>query len=364
MTTDKKGPLAGCRIVEFDAIGPVPLAGMILADMGADIVRIGRPGSGAMANMPGNVVLNRGRQTAELNLKEKAQRDQAMDLIAKADAVLEGQRPGVMERLGLGPEDCHARNPKLVYGRMTGWGQDGPLAQSAGHDIGYIAITGALGSIGRKGAPPPPPLNLVGDYGGGTMFLVSGVLAAILSARETGKGQVVDAAMTDGAAILMSMFYAFHAGGLWKAEREANLLDGGAPWYRCYEAADGGYMAVGAIEPQFYAELLAKLELDPDEFPQGEKAGWPKMIETFAAKFASRTREEWATHFEGSDACVAPVLSIAEAPSHPHNVARGTFAERNDIMQPMPAPRFSETPAQIGDATGTVPVEDVLVRWA
>lgn len=363
MSTSKTGPLAGCRIVEFDAIGPVPLAGMILADLGADIVRIGRPGSGAMTNMPGNVVLNRGRQTAELNLKDDAQRDQAMDLIARADALLEGQRPGVMERLGLGPVDCHARNPKLVYGRMTGWGQDGPLSQSAGHDIGYIAITGALGSIGPKDAPPPPPLNLIGDYGGGTMFLVTGVLAAILSARETGKGQVVDAAMTDGAAVLMSMFYAFHAGGMWSAERHANLLDGGTPWYRCYETSDGGYMAVGAIEPQFYAELLAKLELDPDEYPQADKAGWPKMTETFSAKFASRTRDEWAAHFEGSDACVAPVLSIAEAPSHPHNVARKTFAERNGIMQPMPAPRFSETPAEIGEASGTVPVEDVLARW-
>lgn len=363
MSTAKKGPLAGCRIVEFDAIGPVPLAGMILADMGADIIRIGRPGSGAMAEMPGNIVLQRGRQTVELNLKDEAQRDQTMDLIARADAVLEGQRPGVMERLGLGPEDCLAHNPRIVYGRMTGWGQDGPLAQSAGHDIGYIAITGALGSIGRKDAPPPPPLNLVGDYGGGTMFLIAGVLAAILSARETGQGQVVDAAMTDGAAILMSMFYAFHAGGMWKAEREANLLDGGTPWYRCYETADGGYVAVGAIEPQFYAELLAKLELAPEDFPQGDRQGWPKMAEAFAAKFASRTRDEWAAHFEGSDACVAPVLSIAEAPAHPHNTARQTFAEHRGIMQPMPAPRFSETPAAIGEANGTISVEDALGRW-
>lgn len=364
MTAPHGGPLAGIRIVEFDAIGPVPLAGMILSDLGAEIIRIGRPGSAARVNSSGNAILMRGRKTTELDLKDKAQRDQAMELIAGADAMLEGQRPGVMERLGLGPEDCLAHNPKLVYGRMTGWGQNGPLSQTAGHDIDYIAITGALGSMGRKDAPPPPPLNLVGDYGGGTMFLIMGVLAAILSAKQTGKGQVVDAAMTDGASILMSMFYAFHGIGMWQAEREANLLDGGTPFYRCYETSDGLYMAVGCLEPQFFAAFLDKLDLDPEEFPQQDRGIWPKMVETFEAKFASRTRDEWAAHFDGSDACVAPVLSIAEAPEHPHNAARQTFGEHGGVTHPMPAPRFSETPSAIGEDSGAIGIDDAIARWS
>ncbi|MEQ9663213.1 MAG: CaiB/BaiF CoA-transferase family protein [Parasphingopyxis sp.] len=362
MTDPHSGPLAGIRIVEFDAIGPVPLAGMILSDLGAEIVRIGRPGMTARVNAAGNAILMRGRKTTELDLKDPAQRDKALDLIAQADAVMEGQRPGVMERLGLGPEDCLARNPKLVYGRMTGWGQEGPLSQSAGHDIDYIAITGALGSMGRKGQPPFPPLNLVGDYGGGTMFLIMGMLAAILSAKNTGKGQVVDAAMTDGAAILMSMFYAFHDVGTWKAERESNLLDGGMPFYRCYETADGKYMAVGCLEPQFYAEFLDKLELNADDFPQHDPANWPKQAEAFGAKFKSRSRDEWAAHFEGSDACVAAVLDISEAPKHPHNVARKTFDEHDGVLHPMPAPRFSETPAKIGER-GTLTIDEALAAW-
>jgi alpha-methylacyl-CoA racemase len=353
--------LAGYRIVEFDAIGPVPLAGMILSDLGADIIRIARPGGGAV-DAGSNTVLLRGRRQIGLNLKDPAERDQAMELISSAHALLEGARPGVMERLGLGPEDCFARNPALAYGRMTGWGQDGPLAQSAGHDIDYIAITGALGSIGPQDAPPPPPLNLVGDYGGGTMFLALGVLAAILSARETGKGQIVDAAMTDGASVLMSMFYAFHAGGQWQAERESNLLDGGTPFYRCYACSDGGYMAVGALEPQFFAELLAKLAIDAEEFPQYDREKWPAMVARFEAVFASKTRDEWAAHFEGSDACAAPVLSIAEAPHHHHNQARQTFAEHGGIMQPMPAPRFSETPGAISESK-SITVEEALQRW-
>lgn len=361
LSTSKTGPLAGCRIVEFDAIGPVPLAGMILSDLGADIVRIGRPGKAGI-DAPGDRILLRGRNRIALDLKDPAQRDQAMALVSKADALLEGTRPGVMERLGLGPEDCLARNPKLAYGRMTGWGQEGPLAQSAGHDLDYIAITGALGAMGRKGEPPSPPLNLVGDYGGGTMFLALGIVSAILSARTTGKGQVVDAAMTDGTAVLMSMFYAFHDAGMWKAEREANLLDGGTPFYRCYETADGGYMAVGALEPQFYAVLLEKLEIDAADFPQYDRARWGDMVTAFETKFASRTRDEWAAHFEGSDACVAPVLSIAEAPAHPHNVARQTFTERDGTMQPMPAPRFSGTPATIEDGSD-LDIEEALALW-
>lgn len=362
MSTTKTGPLAGCRIVEFDAIGPVPLAGMILSDLGAETIRIGRPGTAAR-DAPGDKVLLRGRNRVALDLKDAVQRDQALELIAHADALLEGMRPGVMERLGLGPDDCFARNPKLGYGRMTGWGQEGPLSQSAGHDLDYIAITGALGAMGRKGEPPSPPLNLVGDYGGGTMFLALGVVAAILSARTTGKGQVVDAAMTDGAAVLMSMFYAFHNIGMWTAEREANLLDGGTPFYRCYATKDGGYMAVGALEPQFFATLLEKLEIDAAEFPQYDRARWPDMAKRFADCFASRTRDEWAAQFEGSDACVAPVLSIAEAPGHHHNVARQTFAEHGGAIQPMPAPRFSETPASIGD-THDLTIEDALALWA
>lgn len=361
MSSTETGPLAGCRIVEFDAIGPVPLAGMILSDLGAEIVRIGRPGS-VGTDAPGDKVLQRGRNRIELDLKNPSQRDQAMDLIDRADALLEGTRPGVMERLGLGPDDCFARNPKLAYGRMTGWGQQGPLSQSAGHDLDYIAITGALWAMGRKDQPPSPPLNLVGDYGGGTMFLALGVVAAILSARTTGKGQIVDAAMTDGAAVLMSMFYAFHNMGIWKDEREANLLDGGTPFYRCYPCADGGYMAVGALEPQFFAILLDKLDIDPTEFPQYDRARWPQMLEAFAAKFATQTRDEWARHFEGSDACVAPVLSIGEAPTHHHNHARQTFAEHNGVMQPMPAPRFSETPARIGESA-TLTIEEALSLW-
>lgn len=361
LSTAKTGPLAGCRIVEFDAIGPVPLAGMILSDLGAEIIRIGRPDKSGV-DSPGDTILLRGRNKTALDLKDPAQRDQALGLISKADALLEGARPGVMERLGLGPDDCFARNPRLAYGRMTGWGQEGPLSQSAGHDLDYIAITGALGAMGRKGEPPSPPLNLVGDYGGGTMFLALGVVSAILSARATGKGQVVDAAMTDGAAVLMSMFYAFHNVGMWTTERETNMLDGGWPFYRCYETADGGYMAVGALEPQFFAVLLDKLDMYAAEFPQHDRTRWPDMVSAFEAKFASRTRDEWTTHFEGSDACVAPVLSIAEAPSHHHNVARQTFAERNGTMQPMPAPRFSETPAAIGNSSD-LSIEDAIALW-
>lgn len=363
MNEQKSGPLAGLRIIEFDAIGPVPLAGMILSDLGAEIVRIGRPGNAARANSGANAILMRGRHTVELDLKDAAQRDQAMALIAQADALLEGQRPGVMERLGLGPDDCLERNKRLVYGRMTGWGQEGPLSQSAGHDIDYIAITGALGAMGRAGEPPSPPLNLVGDYGGGTMFLALGVVAAMLSAKTSGKGQVVDAAMTDGAAVLMSMFYAFHQAGMWTTNRESNLLDGGTPYYRCYACADGGFMAVGAIEPQFFALLLDKLDLDASVFPQNDRQGWPAMVEAFETAFATRTRDEWASHFEGSDACVAPVLSLAEAPAHRHNSARQTFTEHDGVIQPMPAPRFSATPAAIGES-GVLTVEDALARWS
>ncbi|MBC7986312.1 MAG: CoA transferase, partial [Sphingomonadaceae bacterium] len=271
-------------------------------------------------------------------------------------------RPGVTERLGLGPEACLARNPRLVYGRMTGWGQTGPLALRAGHDLNYIALTGALHAIGRRGEPPTVPLNLIGDYGGGAMFLALGVVSAVLSARVTGEGQIVDAAMTEGAAVLMSMIYAFHGAGAWSEERESNLLDGAAPFYRCYECADGGHVAVAAIEPQFFAELLAGLNLAPDRFVQHDRARWPEMARAFEAAFLARTRDQWAELFEPTDACVAPVLSMTEAPNHPHNAARRAFATLDGIVQPMPAPRFSGGLAEPEPAEA-ISAEEALARW-
>jgi alpha-methylacyl-CoA racemase len=355
------GPLAGVRVVEFDAIGPVPLAAMILADFGCDVVRIGRAGRAPSPSADGPI-LGRGRRCITLDLKSAADRDIALAIIARADVVLEGNRPGVMERLGLGPEACLAANPKLVYGRMTGWGQTGPLAQTAGHDINYIALTGVLHAIGGADRPVPP-LNLVGDYGGGSMLLALGVTAALVSARATGTGQVVDAAMTDGSALLMSMFYAMHGAGYWRDTREANLLDGGAPFYRTYACADGGHVAVGAIEPAFFAALLAGLGLDATEIDQGDRSTWPALASRFAARFAERSRDDWAAVFGGTDACVTPVLSLAEAPDHPHNHARATFAAPSGPMQPMPAPRFSATPAAITPTANTDSAA-ILQAWA
>ncbi len=355
-----QGPLAGVRLVEFDAIGPVPLAAMILADLGCDIVRFDRAGRPRSPSADG-VILGRGRRCVALDLKTPTDRDTALAIIARADVLIEGSRPGVMERLHLGPDACLAANPRLVYGRMTGWGQTGPLAHTAGHDINYIALTGALHAIGG-GDRPIPPLNLVGDYGGGSMLLALGVVAALYSARLTGQGQVVDAAMTDGSALLMSMFYAMHAEGMWRDTREANLLDGGAPFYRTYVCADGGHIAVGAIEPAFFAALLAGLEIDPIGIDQGDLTAWPALAGRLAARFAERPRAAWEAVFAGTDACVTPVLSLSEAPDHPHNRARATFAAPYGAMQPMPAPRFSATPA------GTAPVDvtdarDVLDSW-
>jgi len=352
------GPLAGVRVIEMDAIGPVPLAGMLLADMGADVVRIARPGASSM----GGAVLDRGKTTVGLDLKQADQRDRVMDLIGAADALLEGSRPGVMERLGLGPDDCHARNPRLVFVRLTGWGQDGPLAQSAGHDLNYIALTGALGAMGPADAPPPPPLNLVGDYAGGTMFAVSGLLAALLSAHRTGQGQVVDVAMVDGVANLLAMFHAFMGAGAWRDQREANLLDGAMPFYRCYPCKDG-YVSVGALEPQFFALLVEKLGFAPDAFKQHDPAGWPGMATAFAGKFAAMTRDEIGELFLGTDACVAPVLSLTEAMAHPANVARGVFVEAGGVKQAAPAPRFSATPTGIGEQR-RIEIDDALARWA
>ncbi len=358
------GPLAGVRIIEIDAIGPVPLAAMLLADMGADIVRIARPpsaGAGAWDDVGGDV-LHRSRSVAYLNLKDTGDREQLLQLIDKADALIEGYRPGVMERLGIGPDVCLARNPRLVFGRMTGWGQTGPLALRAGHDINYLSITGALHAMGDGKGPPPVPLNLVGDYGGGAMFLIAGLLAAILSARATGKGQVVDACITDGVPALMSLFYAWEPKGLWRDAPASNLLDGAAPFYRCYRCADGRDVAVGCLEPQFFAQMLKGLGLEGRGYDQNDRAGWPGMEADFAAMFASQPRDHWAALFAETDACVTPVLSMAEAPDHPHNIARGSFVRRGGIAQPAPAPRMDGTPPGIGEP-GETGIPEVVARW-
>ena len=355
------GPLAGVRIVEMAGIGPGPFCGMVLADLGADIVRVDRPGAPA----PSRDIVARGRRSVGLDLKSDEGRAQCLALVAQADALIEGFRPGVMERLGLGPVDCHARNPRLVFGRMTGWGQDGPWAKMAGHDINYIALTGALWSMGRKGERPPPPLNLIGDYGGGGMLLAVGMLAALLEAKSSGKGQVVDAAMTDGAATLMSMFYGMHANGRWKNERESNRLDGACPFYDTYECADGRFVAVGALEPQFFALLIKGLGLDIADFAnRDDQATWPAMKQQFAAIFRTRTRDEWAAVFDGTDACVAPVLDLEEAPRHPHNAARDTFIRADGVTRPAASPRFSRTPATQSAAAANADYDSVLQSWS
>lgn len=322
-------------------LGPVPFAAMWFADMGADVIRIERV-SRAQSHTEGvePSFIRRGRRSVGIDLKHPSGRDVAIDLIATADAVLEGFRPGVMERLGLGPAACHERNPSLVYGRMTGWGQSGPWSSMAGHDIDYLALSGMLHAIGPA-ERPVPPLNLAADYGGGGMMLIAGVLAGVLAVQMGRDGCVVDAAMVDGAAYLGSTPFALLGEGWWQARRESNLLDGGAPYYRTYETADGEHMAVGAIEPQFYTELLAGLGLSPDELPhQNSVPDWPEIRERFAATFRTRTRDQWSKTFDGTDACVAPVLSMLEAPTHPHNVARGTFVDHNGTGHPAPTPRF------------------------
>ena len=336
------GPLAGVRVVELAGIGPGPFCAMLLADLGAEVLRVDRP---AASRPAWPRVLARGRRSVAVDLKHPDGAGVVLDLVAAADALVEGFRPGVAERLGIGPDACLARNPRLVYGRVTGWGQEGPWQQAAGHDIDYIALAGALHPIGHAGGPPVPPLNLVGDFGGGGMLLALGVVAALLEAGRSGAGQVVDAAMVDGAALLTTQFHELLAAGLWAEERGANLLDGGAPFYGVYETADGRHLAVGALEPQFYAELLRRLGLDDGDLPaQLDRDGWPLLRERLAAVFRTRTREEWCELLAGTDACVAPVLALAEAPAHPHNRARGTFVEVGGVTQPAPAPRFSRTP--------------------
>ena len=339
------GPLSGIRILEIASIGPGPFAGMMLADMGAEVLRIDRAGGKPPRTGASFDLLARGRKSVGLDLKHPAGRAAVLRLIERADGLIEGFRPGVMERLQLGPSECLARNPRLVYGRMTGFGQTGPLAQIAGHDIDYIALSGALHGIGRAGEAPVPPLNLVGDFGGGGMLLAFGVVCALLEARTSGKGQVIDAAMCDGSSLLMMMFHGFAAQGFHDPkQRGANLLDTGAHFYEVYETADGKHVAVGAIEPQFYAELLQRLQLDPSTLPrQMDRASWPVLKQRFAETIKQRTQAEWTAIFEGSDACVAPVLSIHEAPAHPHNAARNAFVKIEGITQPAPAPRFSRT---------------------
>ncbi|MFK0155894.1 CaiB/BaiF CoA transferase family protein [Streptomyces sp. NPDC090493] len=346
--TPGHGPLSGVRVVELAGIGPGPFAAMLLADLGADVVRVDRPGGPGLAIDPAYDVTNRNKRSVLVDLKSPDGPARVLDLAERADILVEGYRPGVAERLGVGPGDCHARNPRLVYGRMTGWGQEGPLAQRAGHDIAYIALTGTLGMIGRPDEPPAVPANLLGDYAGGSLYLVVGVLAALHHARATGTGQVVDAAIVDGTAHLAAMIHGMVAAGGWQDRRGANLLDGGCPYYGTYETADGGHMAVGALEPQFYAEFLRLLGgLDDLADARKDWTRWGELRERVAARFKARTRDEWTALFEGSDACVAPVLSLREAPHHPHLAARGTFTDHGGITQPAPAPRFSATPTAV-----------------
>ena len=345
------GPLTGVRVVEMAGIGPAPYGAMLLADLGADVIRIDRVGDGSPSTdviERSHHLLNRGKRSIAINLKHPAGRPVAERLIDRADVLIEGFRPGVMERLGLGPDACLERNAGLIYARMTGWGQTGPLAKSAGHDVDYIAIVGALHAIGPSGGAPAIPLNLVGDFAGGSLFLTIGILAALAERAGSGRGQVIDAAIVDGTASLLSHVCGFHAAGLWSETRGTNLVDGGTPWYATYETSDGEYMAIGPIESQFYADMIARLGLDAASLPgQWEKGRWPELRTALAAKFRERTRDEWTALFAGTDACVAPVLKLSESASHPHLAARATFLRDDGALQPAPAPRFSRTPASV-----------------
>ncbi|WP_267717151.1 CaiB/BaiF CoA transferase family protein [Streptomyces sp. CoH17] len=345
---DRAGPLDGVRVVELAGIGPGPFAAMLLGDLGADVVRVDRPGPRPLAGDPAHDLTNRNKRSVLVDLKSPGGPGTVRALAARADVVLEGWRPGVAERLGVGPEACLAANPALVYGRMTGWGQQGPLAPRAGHDIGYIATAGALSLIGAAEGPPAVPANLLGDYAGGSLYLVTGVLAALLGARVTGRGQVVDAAIVDGTAHLTALLWGMLAEGTWRDARGGNLLDGGCPYYRVYETGDGGWMAVGALEPQFYTVFVALLGLDAEALPdRADPRNWPELQALFTARFKTASREEWAAVFEGTDACVAPVLSLREAAAHPHLTGRGTYTEAHGVTQPAPAPRFSATPGSL-----------------
>jgi alpha-methylacyl-CoA racemase len=372
----RTGPLSGIKIIELAGIGPAPFTCMMLADAGAQVLRLERAPAGAVEageefakSGAGSYwdLLNRSRSSVGIDLKNPDALELVLGLVEQADGLIEGFRPGVAERLGVGPDTCFARNKRLVYGRMTGWGQDGPMASMAGHDIDYIAVGGALWSIGRADSAPVPPLNLIGDFGGGGMLLAFGMVAALLEAARSGEGQVVDAAMVDGAATLMTMIHAFHRHGLWNDQRGANMLDTGAPFYEVYETADGKWMAVGGIETQFYAELIRGLGLEGDSSfpPQMSRDQWPAMKARFAETFKSKTRDEWSSIFDGTDACVVPVLSPWEAHLHPHNVARSTFVEVNGTVQPAPAPRFSRTPSAISKPPSPPGADTIsaLVEW-
>lgn len=358
----RQGPLTGLKVIEFAGIGPGPFCGMLLSDLGADVVRIDRKGQGRGA--PSDIT-SRGRRSVALDLKTPEAVETCLKLMDSADAIIEGFRPGVMERLGLGPDVALARNPKLVFGRMTGWGQTGPYAMAAGHDMNYIAITGALHAIGTDDKPVPP-LNLVGDFGGGALYLAFGLLAGVIQARETGKGQVIDCAMSDGAASLMAMFYGFKAGGMWKEARRSNMLDGGAHFYDTYQCSDGKWVSIGSIEPQFYALLLEKTGIDDPEFQkQHDRSAWPGLREKLAQVIAQKTRDEWTAIMGGTDVCFAPVLDLDEAPNHPHNLARETFVELGGVIQPAPAPRFSATPGKIQGPPPAIGAHDreALTDW-
>jgi len=363
------GPLSGYRIIEIAGIGPGPFAAMLLADMGAEVIRVERAAKVRnIDEVDRSNVLDRGRKNIAVDLKHPDGVATLLDLVEGADAVIEGFRPGVMERLGIGPDECLARNPKLVFGRMTGWGQEGPYALAAGHDINYIALAGALAHFGRAGGPPTPPMNMVGDFGGGGMFLAFGVVCGLLEAQKSDRGQVVDAAMIDGTSILMSMFWAFSQMGLFDENRRGeNMLDTGAHFYDVYECSDGEFVSIGSIEPQFYAELLRLTGLsdDPDFAGQMDPSRWPDLKVRLAAVFASKTRDEWCEIMEHTDVCFAPVLRMSEAAEHPHHVARGTYVEANGIRQPAPAPRFSRTPGALGQPP-SAPGEhtrEVLTAW-
>ena len=362
------GPLHGIRIVEIAGIGPTQLCGMLLADMGARIIRLRRPGAADPGvDLPDRFnVMNRGRPSIDVDLKSDQGRELVLRLCGKADALFEGFRPGVMERLGLGPDDCMARNERLVYGRMTGWGQDGPLAGRAGHDTNYIAIAGALHGIGHADRPPPMPLNLIGDFGGGALYLALGLLAALLEAGRSGRGQVVDAAMVDGTASMLTLFYGLLAGGLWTERRESNLLDGGAPFARCYATRDGGFIAVCALETEFYATLLDALAIDDiDPADQYDTDTWPAQVEILANAFSRKTRDEWSDVLGAVDACATPVLTLSEAAAHEHARARGTYVDIGGIRQPGPAPRFSRTvsEARAAPRDPTDSARSIMLDW-
>jgi len=363
---DSSGPLTGLRVIEFAGLGPAPHAAMILADLGADVVRIDRPGGGGLDLLDGERFLLRHRRAVTADLKDEGQRDDVLALVAQADVLVEGLRPGVMERLGLGPDVCLAANPRLVYGRITGWGQDGPWADRVGHDINYVGLTGALHAMGSADRPPLPPLNLVGDYGGGSMLLLVGILAALVERGASGRGQVVDAAMVDGTALLAQFVLSLREANLWTDDRADNLLDGGAPYYATYACSDGGFVAVGSLEPRFFAALVAGLDLDEAWLVRrDDRANWPELRALLTARLATRTRDEWVEHFEGTEACVTPVLTFTEAVDHPHLSARRSLIDGPAGLQSGPAPRFSRTPprAATTDPPESVTTADVLADW-